>query len=150
MKRTLPVPALVCLLCQMGYARGSGDLRPALISPGGLPIFFSSQGPLGYTSLTRSQLPNDAMLMGEVRGQSCQYSLTIPLTISFRATSVSGALGNGGFERIFKEMQHQHPGLRGIYDAKIDLHQVVVLGIFGKLCTEITAKGFEEANRSGG
>jgi hypothetical protein len=120
-----------------------GDQRPALIQPGGLPVFFSSEGPMAYMSLTRSEIPKDATLMGEVSSRSCQFSLSIPLSASFRPTSVSGAVGNGTYAKILREMERDHPGLRGIYNVKVDLHTITILGIFGKLCTEITAEGYK-------
>jgi hypothetical protein len=134
--------ALLALAGPVAFAREHGDLRPGLIRPGGLPIFFDSQGPLAYASLTRSEIPKDAVPAGVVTGESCQYSLSVPLSISLRATSISGAIGNGSFEKIFKKIAEEHPGVRGIYDVKVDLHAISILGIFGKLCTEVTAEAY--------
>jgi hypothetical protein len=124
-------------------ARIAGDIRPALIRPGGLPVFFSSSGPLAYRGLAQSEIPKDAVPIGHVTGKSCQFSLAVPLTATFRATSVSGAIGNGTYNIILERMAQEHPGLRGIYDAKVDLHFTsMIVGIFGRLCTEIDAEGY--------
>ena len=125
-----------------GHARQVGDQRPGLIRPGGLPVFFSSEGPLAYSSLTRSEIPKDAVPLGEVKGRSCQYSLAVPLAIALRTSSLSGAAGNGGYARVLQKIERTHPGLRGIYDVKVDLHQITILGVLGRLCTEMTAEGY--------
>ena len=142
MKRSVLLWGVLGLMGTTAQARQPADPKPALIAPGGLPAFFSSQGPLAYSSLTRREIPMDATSLGEVSGQSCQFSLAIPLAISVRSSSVSGAIGNGSYAKILREMTQQHPGLRGIYNVKVDLHQITILGIFGKLCTEITAEGY--------
>ena len=126
----------------IAQARLGGDVKPALIRPGGLPVFFSAQGPLAYRSLTPREIPKDAVPIGQVTGQSCQFSIAIPLSASVRAASVSAAIGNGTYNKILQEMQKEHSGLRGIYDAKVDLHRLFILGIFGRLCTEIDAQGY--------
>lgn len=122
--------------------REESEVRPALIAPGGFPVLFSSEGPFSYPSLTHFEIPKNAEPLGQVSGQSCQFSLAIPLSLSARSSSISGAIGNGSYAKILHEMEQKHPGLRGIYDVKVDLHQIVILGIFGKLCTEITAEGY--------
>ena len=123
-------------------AHQSGELKPGLITPGGLPLFFSSQGPLAYTSLTASVIPKDAVPIGTVTGQRCQFSLSVPITASVRSTSFSGAVGNGTYAKILEDLARDHPGLLGLYDVKVDLHFTGILGIFGRLCTEITAEGY--------
>ena len=105
-------------------------------------MFFSTEGPLAYRPLTRSEIPKNAVLMGRVSGQSCQFSLAIPLSASARGTSISGAIGNGTYSKIIKQIEKEHAGLRGIYDAKVDLHSTTILGIFGRLCTEIDAQAY--------
>jgi hypothetical protein len=123
-------------------ARIAGDIRPAVISPGGLPLFFASAGPLSYRGLASTEIPKDAVPIGDIFGKSCQYSLTVPLTATIRAMSVSGAVGNGTYNKILKDMTRDHPGLRGIYNTRVDLHYTTILGIFGRLCTEINAQGY--------
>ena len=142
MRRLALWATILGFACATAQARQSPQLRPGLITPGGLPAFFDSQGPLAYAALTRRELPKDAVLMGPVTGRSCQYSLAIPLALSLQSTSISGAAGNGGYARVLRDIERQHPGIRGIYDAKVDLHLITVLGLFGKLCTEMTAEGY--------
>jgi hypothetical protein len=141
-RRRLVVGIVLGLIAATAQARDSGDLRPGLIKPGGLPVFFSSEGPLAYSSLTRDDLSPDAVPIGPVFGRSCQFSLAVPISASFRATSISGAVGNGTYGKILKQMERDHPGLQGIYDVKVDLQYISILGIFGKLCTEINAQGY--------
>jgi len=136
--------ALTLLWLAAGAVQGRSpsELQPGLIRPGGLPILFNSEGPLAFTGLTPKQIPRDAVPAGEVSGQSCQYSLAIPLSLSLRSLSISAAAGNGGYTRVLQRIERDHPALRGIYDVKVDLHQVVVLGVFEKFCTEVTALGY--------
>ncbi len=142
MSRRLNLFLGLSLACATAQARQSEGLRPGLIKPGGLPVFFSSQGPLAYTSLTSSEIPKDAVPIGTVTGHRCQFSLSVPITASIRSTSVSGAVGDGTFGKIIQDLTHEHPGLLGLYDVKVDLHYTSLLGIFGRLCTEMTAEGY--------
>ena len=80
--------------------------------------------------------------MGPVTGHSCQFSLSVPITASVRSSSFSGAIGNGTYNKILRTIAADHPGLLGIYNVKTDLHYISVLGVFGKLCTEVTAEGY--------
>jgi hypothetical protein len=141
-RRRLRLLLLIGLAGASAQARQSDGLRPGLIKPGGLPVFFSSQGPLAYTSLTASEIPKNAVPIGHVRGQRCQYSMSVPITASVRSGSISGAVGNGTYAKILQDMARSHPGLQGIYDVKVDLHYSSILGVFGRLCTEINAEGF--------
>ena len=72
-----------------------------------MTIIFKSEGPLAYTALTRSEIPKEAVLMGDVTGQSCQYSLSVPLSVSLRSNAISGAMGNGGYAKIMRTAPRQ-------------------------------------------
>ena len=124
-------------------AREPYEAKPAVIVPGGLIMFISSQGPLSYEAINRRDLPKDAVDTGPVETSGCQYSLSIPLSLSVSGTSISGAAGNGTFRKALERLHTSQPDVRGIYDVKIDLHHTRVLGIFGRLCTEINARGFK-------
>ena len=137
--------AVLCALAAPGaLAQDTYEADPGMIYPGGvLIIFSSSQGPLSYEMPSRRELPAGAQDAGEVSGKSCQYGLSSPLGSPLaRAPSVSGAEGNGGFDKTLRGIKEQHPDLRGIYDAKVDLHTTSILGIFCRLCTEINARSF--------
>jgi len=123
--------------------RGDYQVRPALIVPGGLVLFYNSEGPLSYETTSRREIPSDAVDAGPVYAQSCQYALTIPLSLSLSATSIAGAAGNGSYKKAMQEINGQHPQLRGLYEVIVDLHQTSVLGIFSRLCTEIHARGYQ-------
>jgi hypothetical protein len=123
--------------------RGDYQARPALIVPGGMVLFYNSEGPLSYESMSHRELPSDAVDAGPVYMQSCQFSLTVPLSYSLSATSFSGAAGNGSYNKAMRELRDKNPKLRGLYDVMVDLHQTSVLGIFSRLCTEIHARSYQ-------
>jgi len=142
MKRLMLV-LFVFNLSGWAAARESYEAKPGLIPPGGLVLFFNSAGPLSYVTLTHHDLPPQATDMGPVQSRSCQYAIAAPITASFSTrTSISGASGNGTYDKALQNLRALHPGLEGIYDVKVDLHDTSFLGIFTRLCTEISARGY--------
>lgn len=125
--------------------RAAYETNPNLIRMGGYMLFFNSRGPLSYSTLNKSDLPSGSMDLGIVKCESCQYGLSIPIFTSAgsRSSSISGAQGDGSFKKALANLQVQRPELRGIYDVKVDLHQINILGIYKKLCTEVSARGFK-------
>jgi len=121
-----------------------GEARVGLIAPGGILLFFNSVGPMSYVTMTPKDLPADAVPAGEVRGEGCQHSLSIPLGSPLFSSrpSVSGAGGRGGFEKALRVIRERNSGLRGIYDVKVDDHIVSIFGFYKRLCTQITARAF--------
>lgn len=119
------------------------EAKPGMLRQSGLVILFATQGPLSYSPPTPAGLPKDAVPAGQVRGESCQHGLSVPLGLGLRATRLSAARGRGGFEKALADIRSRHPDLRGVYDAKVDDHIVSVLTVYNRLCTEITAKGFK-------
>ena len=129
-------------------ARGEGDEEdavPALLPAGGLMIFYQSQGPLSYVTMTPKDRPASARELGEVRGISCQRGLSIPLAADFRATSVSGGYGDGSFAKALEQIKKSRPAASGLYDVRVDLHVFSILGIYRKLCTEVVARAFQSS-----
>jgi hypothetical protein len=120
----------------------SYEANPGLISIGGWVVFFASEGPLSYATLTARDLPRDAVRMGPVRGRACQYGLSTPIIGLNQVPRLSGAVGEGGFEKALQQIREQHPDLRGVYDVKVDDHVTTVLTVFHRQCTEVTARGF--------
>lgn len=121
------------------------DARLGLLRPGGIVIFMNSRAPLSFETLSPSQIPDDAVDAGAVFCQSCQHGVSAPITApsgTSRGTNISGAGGNGGFERALANLKKECPEIRGIYDVKVDYHRVSILGIYRRLCIEITARGF--------
>ena len=116
--------------------------QPGLINPGGLIVFYASEGPLSFQTLTPGELPPGARDAGEVRGRSCQYGLAIPVAASIRPTTVSGAAGNGGYDKTLASILKARPDLAGIYDVKVDVQTLSILGFYRRICTEILARGF--------
>ena len=116
--------------------------RPGLIQPGGMMVFYSSEGPLSFETLTPGELPPGAKDAGEVQGRSCQHGLSIPVTASSRPTTISGATGNGGYRNTLAAILKSRPDLAGIYDVKVDVQTISILGFYRRFCTEILARGF--------
>ncbi len=146
MKRML---ALVCwcLLSTSAWAQSPAyEADIGLIFVGGFILFYDSEGPLSYQTFTPRESPDGAVSLGEVAGNSCQHGLSIP--IIFSATdrfSVSGAKGDGSFKQALSDLRQKHPGVEGIYDVKVDVHQLSILGIYKRDCTEVVARGFRRS-----
>lgn len=137
----------VALLSSPGPA-GAGEghsyeANPGLLRMGGLLLFYNIRAPLSFVTMTPGGLPEGSALAGEVSGRSCQHGLAIPVTASLRPTTLSGAGGDGGYEKALAALRKAHPGLAGIYDVKVDLHTISVLGFYRRVCTEILARGFK-------
>lgn len=138
--------ALALLLAALpACAQEGSEARPALVPAGGLLLFYNSQGPLSFVTMTLRDLPPGAVLAGEVKSRGCQHGLSIPIAANIRATSLSGAAGDGGYFKALRALKKERPELAGIYDVKVDLHLVSILGIYRRLCTEILARGFRTA-----
>lgn len=114
-----------------------------LISPSGFIVFYNSQGPLSYRTLTLKDLPVGTTLLGEFKAENCQYAVSIPLNLIFRqGVTLSGAQGNGGFKKAMVGLHRDYPQVDGIFDVKIDIHTLSILGLYTRECTEIVARGF--------
>lgn len=127
----------------MSEEEGSADW--GLVSAGTIVLFYDTKGAAAYVAMTRRELPPDAeVLPGEVYGRGCQYSLSIPLgsPLNRSSQSVSAARGRAGYGKALDEIRLRNPGLRGIWDVKLDDHTLSVLGFFRRVCTEVTARGF--------
>ena len=121
----------------------SYEANVGLIAPGGFILFYNSQGPLSYNEAGLKDLPRDIVHLGEVKSKSCQYGLSVPIFISFpQNIRLSAAQGNGGFKKALQNMQQISPKMDGIYDLKVDVHEITILTVFARECTEITAQGF--------
>ncbi len=114
---------------------------PGLISVGGYLLYYNSEGPLALVSETSK--PKNSADLGEVTGRSCQHGLSIPISASLRGQSISGAGGDGGYRKTLIEIKRAHPDLAGIYDVKVDMAQMTILGIYYRFCTIITARGYK-------
>lgn len=126
--------------------KASYEARAGLISSGGFVLFYNSRGPLSYNTLTPGELPMESTDMGEVQCKSCQHGVSIPFIsslVSSKNASISGAMGDGSFKKALSNLFLQRPELRGVYDVKIDIQRVNILGIYRKVCTEVTARGFK-------
>ena len=139
---TAAAAALALLLAGPARAQDSGAAVPGLVRPGGFLLFYDSQGALSFVSATRSELPSDAEDAGEVSVSACQHGLSIPLSLSLRANSISAAAGRGGYEKALARLKAQRPELRGIYDVKVDTRVTSVLRLWRRMCVEVSARGF--------
>ena len=123
------------------FGQESYEARPGLITLEGYVVFYNSQGPLSMVSMTRSELPKDAVPSGKVEGKSCQHGLQIPLSATLWPTKVSGAIGDGGYRKVLSEIREDNPEIIGLYDVKVDQQIVSILGIYRRICTEVRAYG---------
>ena len=119
------------------------ESKPGMLRLGGLVLFFGGQGPLSYQLPAAGSAPEGRVPTGEVTGTSCQYGLSVPIALAPRSTRLSAGRGLGGYEKALADIKSKHPELRGIYDAKVDDRHFSILGIYRKMCTEITARGFK-------
>ena len=144
MKRLLFLACLVMALVapQAAIGQSGYDASSGVIRPGGFVLFLSASGPLSYATLTPGQLPRDALRLGPVSGRGCQFAIATPLINIAGIPRLSAGAGGGGFDKALQNIRERYPDLQGIYDVKIDIHVVVVLTVFQRLCTEITAQGF--------
>lgn len=143
--RTAPGLLLALLLAAApskarAQEEGAGDGLPAQLRMGGFLLFNNTSAPMSLVTLPAK--PAGAVDLGEVQARSCQHGLSIPIAASFRPTSFSGAMGNGGFDKTLAQLKKDRPELAGIYDVRVDLRVFSILGIYRKLCLELVARGF--------
>ena len=146
MRRIIFAAILLSLSAAVAECAEEYEAVPGLIIPGGFTVFFNSQGPLSYETLSPGEIPRDAVDVGKVKCTSCQHGLSFPITtpsLSSRGTNISGAQGNGSFQKALENLKLARPDVRGIYDVKVDYHKISVLGIYKRLCTEVTARGYK-------
>ncbi len=140
---------VIAALLLAGAAAGAraqdedGDVaRPSLINPGGLNLFYDTEGPLSFVTQTPRDLPRKRVEAGEFFGRSCQRGFSIPLSLSFRPMSVSAAGGDGGFHEAIRDIRSKNPTLAGVYDVRVDIQTFSILGVYRKTCTEVAARGY--------
>lgn len=140
--------ALAAMLAS-GYLSGGDseeyEAKPGLISPGGYVIFVNTRGPLSYETMTPGEIPEGSLDAGAVQCSSCQNALSFPISLPTgpsRGSSVSGAYGNGSLQKALQDLQEKRPEIKGVYDVKVDYHRISVLGIYRRLCSEVTARAF--------
>ena len=136
-----------CLLPPTVWAQNPAyEASPGLIFVGFFMVFYDSEGPLSYQTMTPQEIPEHAVGVGEVMGDSCQHGLSIP--IIFSATdrfSVAGAKGDGSYKKALLDIHEKHPDLAGLYDIKVDIHRFSILTIYRRECTVVVAQGFKLA-----
>lgn len=146
--RLLLAAVLLFSLAPDVSARGEGDENdavPSMIPSGGLMIFYKSQGPLSFVTMTPKDRPAGAKELGTVKGVSCQHGLSVPIAAQLNATNVSGGYGDGSFKKALEKILKDNPETLGLYDVRTDLRIFSILGIYRKLCTEVTARAFGAA-----
>lgn len=143
----LLLAAVLLGLPSFAAAAGENDedtATPGLLPPGNFVLYYDTQGPLSFVTMTPRERPKGAVELGTVKGDSCQHGLSIPLSADVRGTSITGAAGDGGFLRALADIKKKTPGVVGIYDVRADMRVFSVLGIYRKLCTLVTARAFGE------
>ncbi|MGB0909704.1 MAG: hypothetical protein ACPGYT_05030 [Nitrospirales bacterium] len=132
-----------CLLLGTACTRQwAYEARPGLIYVGTFVVFYDSEGPLSFQTMTPQEIPHDAVAVGEVIGDSCQHGLSLPIFLSGSDRfSISGAKGDGSYKKALLNIQEKHPMLAGLYDVKVDIHQWSIL-TYSQECTVVVAQGF--------
>lgn len=126
---------------------GETEATPGLIGVGGFILFYGARGPLSFATLTPRDLPQGAVVGAEVEGAACEYAVSVPISLSLRGPSVSAAAGDGGYEKALRQIREAHPEIDGVFDVRVDQRTTSVLGVWRRLCTEITAASFRRAAR---
>lgn len=120
------------------------EANVGLIFVGFTVLFYDSQGPLSYQTMTPQEIPKDAILLGEVVGESCQHGLSIPIIFApSERFSVSGAKGDGSYKKALLDIHQKHPHLDGVYDVKVDIRRTSIITIYSRNCTIVHAQGFK-------
>lgn len=151
--RTLLAAALALSLAAPGHALGEGDeddAVPGMQSPGGMVLYYRSEGPMSFVAMTPKDVPADAVKIREVRGRACQRGLAVPIAASLNATSLSAYYGNGSYAKALARIKKAHPEVAGLYDVRTDVEVFSVLGFYRSLCTIVTARAFARTAGSGG
>jgi len=139
---------LLAGLASFAGATGEGDedtAMPGLIPPGNFVLFYDTEGPLSFVTMTPRERPKGVVELGTVKGTSCQHGLSVPISADVRGTSITGAYGDGGFAKALADIKKAKPEVIGIYDVRTDMRVFSILGIYRKLCTEVTARAFAAA-----
>ena len=136
-----------CLLATNVWAQNPAyEASPGLIFVGLFMVFYDSQGPLSYQTMTHQEVPKNAVRVGEVVGDSCQHGLSIPIIFSLTDRfSVAGAKGDGSYKKALLDIHEKYPDLAGLYDVKVDIHRMSILTIYRRDCTVVVAQGFKLA-----
>ncbi len=138
---------LVLIVCSLLFGTActrqwSYEARPGIIYVGTFVVFYDSEGPLSFQTMTHHEIPQDAIKIGEVIGDSCQHGLSIPIFLSASDRfSVSGAKGDGSYKKALLNIREKNPRLAGLYDVKVDIHQWSIL-TYSRDCTVVVAQGF--------
>ncbi len=143
--RFLLAGILLAFLAPCAWARGENDedtATPGLLRTGNFTLFYKTEGPLSFVAMTPKDKPAGARELGTVVGVSCQHGLSVPISADIRGTSISGAYGDGGFGKALAQIKKDKPEVAGIYDVRTDMHVFSILGIYKKLCIEVTARAF--------
>ena len=143
--RALLAAVLLASLSSAARASGENDedtAVPGLIPTGNFTLFYKTEGPLSFVAMTPKDRPKNVRELGTVKGSSCQHGLSIPISADVRGTSISGAYGDGGFGKALAQIKKEKPEAAGIYDVRTDMKVFSILGIYKKLCTEVTARAF--------
>ncbi|MHB2026240.1 MAG: hypothetical protein ACYCPQ_06335 [Elusimicrobiota bacterium] len=130
------------LLARPSFAQ-TYTANPKIISLKSLTVFYDTVGPLSSLPMTRRDLSPGAKDLGEVFGESCQHELNVPTAVSFQATTISAAAGNGSYQKAVARIAKAHPGIAGLYDVKVDVRYLsVFLSLYSQVCTEVLARAY--------
>lgn len=135
---------LLALLAVPAAAQEDGEVaRPMPLRMGGFNLYSDVDTPMSFVAMTPKEIPADAVLLGEVEAKSCQHGVAVPITASFQPMTLSGAGGDGGYDKALAALKKKRPEIRGFYDVKADFHLLSVLGFYRRLCVVLTARAFK-------
>ena len=147
---------LSCLAVVVGFLGGGcmpffGQNRdPAYVGQGAgvialppLVVYQNSVGPLSYRSPAVG-----AASAREVRGESCQRALTLPVGLVWAAVKagnaayapayLSGGWGEGGYAEAMSSAQRSAPNAH-LTDVRADMNTRIILGIWREQCVRVVA-----------
>ncbi len=138
--------SLIALIFCAPFAHADQDwykARSTLMTPGSYFVaFYQTKGALSYQPMDGKDLPPNVIDAGNFQDKSCQYGISIPLSIAVNSTKISAHFGDGTYFKTLRKIQTKHPELAGLFDIKADLQTVSVLGLFAKECVIVAARGF--------
>lgn len=145
MRLTALLFALAALSCAPARAQEEGQSAvPGVLRMGGFNLFSKVQAPMSFNASTPGDLPKDAVILpGRLKARSCQHGVSVPILSSSRITSISGAAGNGGYEKALAQLAKDHPEAKGLFDVISDVQVFSVLGIYKRVCVELSARAWK-------
>lgn len=133
-----PVPPVFSDLDGVPNYQGVGTLgRSPPMAPLYGTLFQNATGPLSYQAPTLKELQAMGTVteLREVRGESCQWSLNLPLFFPIFVN-----LDNSGYQAAYLQAL-RNGGVDALVDVRTDRKVMGVFNIYWKVCTQLSATG---------